>query len=63
MEASLRRSPVIFTLMFTVMGLIGGLSYRFHTHPTIPTVVWRRFSQGSKKEGHRAITHRHALIR
>jgi glycosyltransferase involved in cell wall biosynthesis len=39
MEASLHRSPVIITLMFVVMGLIVGFSYRLQMYAIIPMVV------------------------
>ena len=39
MEASWHRSPVIITLMFIVMGLIVGLSYRLHMYAITPMVV------------------------
>ncbi|MGA2606487.1 MAG: glycosyltransferase family 2 protein [Terriglobia bacterium] len=39
MKASPHLSPVIITLMFIVMGLIAGLSYRLHMYAIIPVVV------------------------
>jgi hypothetical protein len=39
MKASPHLSPVIITLMFIVMGLIAGLSYRLHMYAIIPIVV------------------------
>jgi glycosyltransferase involved in cell wall biosynthesis len=39
MKVSPHLSPVIITLMFIVMGLVAGLSYRFHMYAFIPIVV------------------------